>query len=173
LRDSAEAGDVSDLQIGGVSQEVSTHTDTMAVFNIIDVPDVTTAEEHNLYFPVGIPAGHDLIRAGFTLEPRLVMVSPNAGTTGSTLITALVPGVGKETTGLKLVNGATSSTICMDDPVVVEYGKIQCWTKRDNFGTEALDIKLVHGETTFECANSDTTKCQYTQNNDKNEEGNT
>lgn len=101
------------------------------------------------------------------------MVSPNAGTPGSTLITALVPGVGKETTGLNLVNGATSSSICRDNTlVVVEYGKIQCWTKREYWGTEALDIKLVHGETTYDCANADATKCQYTQSNEKDEAGN-
>jgi hypothetical protein len=40
LRDSADAGEVSDLQIAGVSQEVDSHSDTMAVFNIIDVQDV-------------------------------------------------------------------------------------------------------------------------------------
>jgi hypothetical protein len=37
LRDSADAGEMGDLQVGGVSQEVFTHTDTMIVYNIINV----------------------------------------------------------------------------------------------------------------------------------------
>jgi len=40
LRDTAESGALSDLQIAGVSQEVDSHSDTMAVFNIIDVQDL-------------------------------------------------------------------------------------------------------------------------------------
>jgi len=34
MRDSAEAGEMSDLQINGVSQTVRTHSDTMAVFEV-------------------------------------------------------------------------------------------------------------------------------------------
>lgn len=37
LRDSDEAGDMSDLQINGVSQTVKTHTSTMAVFTVTEV----------------------------------------------------------------------------------------------------------------------------------------
>jgi len=36
MRDSAEAGEMSDLQINSVSQTVRSHSDTMAVFEVID-----------------------------------------------------------------------------------------------------------------------------------------
>jgi hypothetical protein len=76
MRDSADAGEVSDFQINGVSQEMQTHTDTMAVFKVTNALDLQSTDL-NLYFPVGIPDGHDLVRAGITLEPKLIMVSPN------------------------------------------------------------------------------------------------
>lgn len=82
---------------------MKTHSDTMAVFSITDVQDVTS-KDLNLYFPVGIPEGHDLVRAGITLEPKLMMITPNAGSPGGTLVTATVPGVGLGTTGLDLVD---------------------------------------------------------------------
>jgi hypothetical protein len=85
LRDSAEAGEVSDLQIGGVSQTMKSHSDTMAVFTVTDVQDVASTDL-NLFFPIGIPEGHDLVRAGITLEPKLMSITPNVGTPGSTLV---------------------------------------------------------------------------------------
>lgn len=73
-----------------------THSDTMAVFTITDVSDLTSSDL-NLFFPVGLPQGHDLITAGITLEPKLARITPNIGSVGSTLITAFIPGVGVET----------------------------------------------------------------------------
>jgi hypothetical protein len=58
------------------------------------------------------------------LEPKFVSISPNVGSTGSTLITALVPGVGKGETKIDLINAATGNDICRTTPVVVEYGKV-------------------------------------------------
>jgi hypothetical protein len=60
-----------------------THTDTMAVFRVDKVLDLQTTNM-NLFFPVGLPAGHDLVRAGITLTPKLLMMTPNSGTPGST-----------------------------------------------------------------------------------------
>lgn len=89
LRDSADSGTQSDLQINGVSQTVLTHSDTMAVFTVTDVKDLVQ-KDLNLFFPIGLPEGHDLVRAGITLEPKLTSISPNVGTTGRTLITATI-----------------------------------------------------------------------------------
>jgi hypothetical protein len=60
-----------------------THTDTMAVFRVDKVLDLQTTNM-NLFFPVGLPAAHDLVRAGITLTPKLLMMTPNSGTPGST-----------------------------------------------------------------------------------------
>jgi hypothetical protein len=106
---------MSDLQIGGVSQEIESHSDTMAVFNIIDVQTLTITDIY-LFFPVGLPAGHEIVRAGFTLEPRFMSMTPNVGSTGSTFITATVPGIGKgydtPEKNLNLVNAADGQDVC-------------------------------------------------------------
>jgi hypothetical protein len=65
----------------------------------------------NLFFDVGLPAGHEIIRAGITLEPKFMMITPNSGTPGGTLVQATVPGVGKSTVNLDLVDN-TGRTIC-------------------------------------------------------------
>jgi len=53
-----------------------------------------------------------LVRAGFTLEPKLVSLTPNQSSPGSTLVTAIVPGVGKGTTDLMLVWGESNNDLC-------------------------------------------------------------
>jgi hypothetical protein len=93
MRDSADAGEMSDLQIGGVSQEIESHSDTMAVFSIIDVQTLTITDIY-LFFPVGLPAGHEIIRAGITLEAKLLGITPNSGAAAGTFITVDIPGVG-------------------------------------------------------------------------------
>lgn len=67
-------------------------------------------------------------------------MTPNAGTPGSTLIQARVPGVGTSTTGLDFYNKATGQSICRDNIRIVEYGVIECWSKRDNYGADAFDV---------------------------------
>jgi hypothetical protein len=64
-----------------------------------------------LYFPVGLPADHKFVSAGFTLEPKLTSISPSEGSVGSTLIKADIHGVGTKTTELSLVN-AKGTSIC-------------------------------------------------------------
>jgi hypothetical protein len=78
---------VADLQINGVSQLSVTQTDTMLTFTVTEVQDLVSTDV-NLFFPVGLPAGHDIIKAGVTLTPKLISLTPNAGTPGGTLITA-------------------------------------------------------------------------------------
>jgi len=81
------AAGAADLQIDGVSQQSLTQGDTMLVFVVTEVKDLKSTDV-NLFFPVGLPAGHDLIRAGVTLTPKLLSLTPNAGTPASTMITA-------------------------------------------------------------------------------------
>lgn len=160
LRDTAESGDMSDLQINEVSQTVRSHTDTMAVFEITEVQDLNSLDV-NLFFPVGLPKGHDLIKAGVTLEPKLMSISPNVGTVASTLITATVPGIGKGTTGLNLVL-ADGKSLCRSSTIeVVEYGKLQCWSEFNLDYAEPQTVTLKHGENSHECLNADSTKCGY------------
>ena len=160
MRDKADSGPVSDLQINKVSQKMVSHTDTMAVFEITKVEDLES-KDVNLFFPVGIPDGHDLVRAGVKVEPKLMMITPNDATPGSVLMTAIVPGLGSKipTKDLELVDG-TGRAVCRTDVKFVEYGKISCWTRREDY-KDYTDIKLKHGDKTIECSNTDKKKCQF------------
>jgi len=89
----------------------------MAVFSISELPDLSITDL-NIFFPVGIPKGHDLITAGFVLEPKLVNISPNIGSVGGVLIEATIPGVGLSTKGIDLVNPSGLS-ICQQGTVKV------------------------------------------------------
>jgi hypothetical protein len=68
----------------------------MAVFIVSDATNLES-KDLNLYFPIGIPEGHELVKAGITLEPKLMMVTPNSGSNGGTLIQATIPGIGAST----------------------------------------------------------------------------
>lgn len=134
----------------------------MAVFSVSEVPDLTVTDL-NIFFPVGIPKGNDLIAAGFVLEPKLVKISPNIGSVGGVLIEATIPGVGLSTTGIDLVNPSGLSICQLNTFKVIAYSKVQCVTNTEDMGAEALAISVKSGETTFPCAATDKTKCNYKQ----------
>jgi hypothetical protein len=144
LRESADSEATSDLQINGVSQEMDTHSDTMAVFNIIDVKELES-KDVNLFFPAGLPIGHEFIRAGITVSPKLLQISPPSGTPGGTLLTVTAPGIGSNTEGIDLLR-PDGNSICYEPGWVVEYGKFQCWTKRNNYEDEAVELSLRNPE---------------------------
>lgn len=59
-----------------------------------------------LYFDVGVPEGHKKVEDGLVLTPKLVSISPSSGSVGGTVVTATVPGVGKSTKDLDIVDSA-------------------------------------------------------------------
>lgn len=93
-------------------------------------------------------------------------VTPNAGTPGSTLVTATVPGVGPQTTGVDLIDN-TGRSICREDAYVPRYGEIQCWSRVEYY-IDAFQVRAQVGETIAECAVEDTSVCQFSQNNEDN-----
>jgi len=58
-----------------------------------------------------------------TLTPKLVSVSPNSGSVGGTLITAVVPGAGSS---IDIVD-STGSSVC-ESVKLVSYGVVECKT---------------------------------------------
>jgi len=118
----------ADLQIEEVSQPVVSHSDTMAVFAIDNVKSEVLADK-NLYFPIGLPDAHDLVKNSITLTPKLVSLTPNKGTTGSTLVRANIQGMGTSTKKPYLINKKTGGSICRDDTIkIVSYGIMECMT---------------------------------------------
>lgn len=67
------------------------------------------------------------------------------------------------TTGLDLVNNKSKQTICREKPKVVKYGLIECFTKMDDMGSSAFDVKLKHNDKFIDCSAKDSKVCQYTQ----------
>ena len=66
----------------------------------------------NLFFPVGLPANHEVIRAGLNLEPRLMSVAPNVMYNAGGLLTAVIPGIGvNDTSKIDLVSN-TGVSLC-------------------------------------------------------------
>lgn len=98
------------FEVGGLAQTGTEVTATGAKFRVSDVTSGALASPF-LYFPEGLPAGHSVVAAGATLEPRLTQISPNTGSIGGTEIIATVHGVGTATAGLELVDKSGTS-IC-------------------------------------------------------------
>jgi len=164
LGDTTEAA--GDLMIDGYSQPLKSTAADMAVYEVTNVKDLTSTDL-NLFFPVGIPKGHDKVKAGVTFEPKFMMISPNSGTFGSTLITATVPGIGSETATKDLdIIDQTGRTICQDDVKILGYGIIQCWSRLEEY-KDAFEVRVKNGDNIYECVTENKEKCQYIQHNDE------
>ena len=149
--------------VDGVTQETVSVSETEALFSITDAQG-GAAEDTTvvLYFPIGIPEGHDAFDAGLALEPRLTAISPNEGSTGGSLITATAPGVGFGGSHVELVDSAGTS-ICARLEVVA-YSQLQCQTVASAIADGPISIK--QGGTTTACENADGALCNYKQLDD-------
>lgn len=85
-------------------------------------------------------------------------VFPNKGSIGGTTLVANVQGVGHRTK-VDIVDSAGSS-ICLSTKVT-EYGKVICETKAIAIAAGQVSVKV--GTSSYQCANSDTSKCKYEQ----------
>ena len=72
---------------------------------------------------MGIPEGHSVVEAPLTLTPKLVSISPNSGSIGGTLITAVVPGAGSSAD----IVDSTGTSIC-ETVQLKSYGIVECKT---------------------------------------------
>ena len=109
-----------------------------------------------MYFDSGIPEGHHYTQRELILEPKLISVTPNSGSIGGTLVTAVVPGAGPST---DLVD-SNGDSIC-ESVSLKSYGVLECKTLPQVIATTELSV--VDGNTIYECANTDTSQCQYEQ----------
>jgi hypothetical protein len=85
-----------DFFIGTKRQTVKSITATSAVVTVTDISDLSFSGA-KIYFPVGKPKGSEVVGAQVTLTPKLMQISPNSGSTGGSLITATIMGVGTQT----------------------------------------------------------------------------
>jgi len=153
--------DGTSLIVNGLSQPIVTTSDTQAVFKVTDVSS-NVFSISQLYFPAGRPEGADTVVATtrITLEPRMLPLSPNAGSIAGTRIVALVPGVGSANAKDFNLIDANSQPICQSVQIP-EYGKVICNTFARAMNTTTISAKL--GTTTYTCAASSETSCQFGQ----------
>ena len=148
------------LTVDGVAQTAKSSTASEAVFTFTDLKLASTnMTGMKLSFAEGKPEGHLILDAGVAITPRLVSITPNAGSVGGTTIIASVPGAGLSTQGLQIQNSAGSS-ICTALRVVA-YGKVECDTKAEVLASGAL--KVVVGTESFACVDTAGTACNYEQ----------
>jgi hypothetical protein len=119
------ASEVS-LTIDGEVQTPASLSLNELVFTVTNVKDGKLTGM-SLAFASGKPSGHSKISDGLTLTPKLVSISPTTGSCGGTLIRANVQGVGKDSTGIDIVDDAGAS-LCQSVEIT-GYGIVECWTK--------------------------------------------
>jgi hypothetical protein len=123
-------GDASSVKfsIEGVEQTTDSVSETEAVFIISNVTN-SLLSNVKLYFDIGLPDGLDLLNADLTLTAKPELISPSQGSVGGTLLTVNVPGIGKGTMGLNLVD-KDKKALCAQ-VTIPEYGILQCWTNSE------------------------------------------
>lgn len=154
-------GDASttELKIGGLDQTAHEFSATRVSFKLTNLTS-TSLSSAKLYFDIGIPENHAIVsNATLVTEPKLVSLSINEGSVGGSNITANIQGVGITTTGLELVDSVNGSSLCAK-LTVLSYGVVQCQTKAGEIAT-GTQFSVKYGGVKYECANSDTTQCQY------------
>jgi hypothetical protein len=112
----------TELIIDNVAQTTTSISSTEVIFTITDVSSQTLGSR-KVFFDVGIPEGHHYTQAAFTLTPKLVSVSPNSGSIGGSLITAVVQGAGESTD----IVDSSGASIC-ESVQLKSYGVIECKT---------------------------------------------
>lgn len=111
-----------------------------------------------LYFEVGLPGNHEVIRQSFTVSPKLVSVSPVSGSIGGTLITATVPGA-TVSDNVDILD-STGASIC-ESTTVTAYGVVACKTLPQEIASTVLQVSHL-GEIS-PCVNTDASLCTYEQ----------
>jgi len=147
----------SELKIGGLDQTVHEFSATRVAFKLNNLTS-TSLSAAKLYFDIGIPENHAVVsNTTLVTEPKLVSISISEGSVGGSNITANIQGVGTATSGLELVDSVSGSSLCTK-LTVLSYGQVQCQTIAGELaaGTQ-FSVKL--SGSTYECANTDTTKC--------------
>jgi hypothetical protein len=121
--------DVS-LEIDNVAQTTTSVSTTEAIFTITNVSSQALTN-NMLYFDVGLPQNHSLVAAQLDITPRLVSITPNTGSIGGTVITAIMPGATTTDTNIYIKKVGGTQSICQGPATVVSYGVVECKTKAE------------------------------------------
>lgn len=134
-----------------------TATDTIATFQIISLLD-TSSDAINFYNVDGTPNNANAI-SSHTFTPALVSVEPLTGSSGGAKLTITGVGFGVETTDVNLFHQESGQNICSTVEVTA-YGSFLCYTIAQEITTSDT-LQLVVGSSKYDCANADSSQCQY------------
>ena len=132
-------------------------SDTEATFELANLVEMSSRDVY-MYWPIGLPANHsETIRAGYTLTPKFVSVSPRNGSLGGTLLTAQVPGLAFSYQGSIDLVDDNQQSIC-SSARLVRYGVVECMTNPGEIAN-GTNVTLKLGSDIYNCSALDSTQC--------------
>ncbi|CDW80878.1 ipt tig domain containing protein [Stylonychia lemnae] len=139
---------VSDVifQIDGFAQTIISASETKIVVAITNILS-QNSKNIQFYLPSGTPKGADLLTSiGINLEPIIISISPSHGSSGGSLVTAIVKGLGILSTDVTLTSN--NRDIC-ESVSIAEYGVLGCQTKLISISAQDLQVKV--NNLTYSC----------------------
>jgi hypothetical protein len=159
IQGSGTSQDIDDIEfkIDGFSQIIQSVSQTEVIVEVNNTLG-TSSTDLKLYTMEGIPDGHSIIEAGISLDPKILAIYPQTGSTGGSVVNATVSGVGTETEGVTLVD-SSGNDMCQE-VIIPEWGVVSCLTVTGDLGYTVLSLE-VSGSIT-DCI--DSYSCEYGQN---------
>ena len=120
-------GDNTEVIIDGIHQRILSSNDTTVQALIVNVLD-SSSKNIQFNLPVGVPDDTADLSAnlGISMIPQFLSLSPNVGSPAGSLLTAHVPGVGINTSGITLQD-SDGKNLCRSVKVS-SYGIVECIT---------------------------------------------
>ena len=152
------------LSVSGIEQPAVAVLPSTAVFKITNALNSKLANVR-LHLDVGIPDGdRKMLDDGVVMTPKFVGISSNKGSLGGSTIVLNVQGVGSADVVSDITftdaEGADKS-LCAKHSTIA-YGKIECRTLPVSVpAASTIKIKVDSAAPAEECANEDTTQCQF------------
>ena len=151
---------VDTIKIGGIAAEVLSVTETLIEIRINELESGSGPQEIEIYLTEGVPDGmlNPLFSDGVTFDPALIELSSSSGSAAGSTIYAKIEGrgSGSSTTLVDTFN----NDICMT-ATMIEYSILECVTLGVDMDTVQLSVKDVDTNIVYDCANSDTTQCEW------------
>jgi len=150
----------AELFIAGAKQTTNSVVGSKATFTVTNAPSENIKGAY-MFWDIGLGDGNDKVGAAVAMTAKFVSVSPNVGSQAGQLLTVNVQGVGRQTTGLDILDSAGNS-ICAS-MTIEKYGEVLCRTKSVAHNGQ---LSVSHAGATVACTNTDTSKCAYATNTD-------
>jgi hypothetical protein len=146
----------TEFKIDGYSQIIQSVSSTEVIVEVNNTLG-TSSTDLKFYLMEGIPDSHSIVEAGISLDPKILAINPQTGSTGGSVVNATVSGVGTETEGVTLVD--TNGNDMCSEVTIPEWGIVSCLTVAGDFGFTQLSLEV--SGSTADCI--DSVSCEYGQ----------